>query len=249
MRSGAKVVIAKIKVLPYSIRHMLSYQVAVSYPLPSPSTLLGALVRALIYTKECENSEKCLERAKNIIAKIRVAVTQTCKLSKSTIVLSRLRGIMEEERLPASINEVPKFRDAMLREYMFTIDGLLILVIPKNSENLSSIVNALYLVDRLGDSESFVTIEDVSVAEAVESTNNYVNVVVKANTAIGGNYIVMRGHDEEDNQVDLAFPVARGPGMAEDYYVSSPIKVATHVLCTNTCTDKVCFPGLLGGEW
>lgn len=244
---GAQVVIARLGVSPYSIRHTLSYQVAASYPLPPPSTIMGAIAKALAYFGYCKDPNDCLKVARSLIAKVRAAVTSKSILSKNSIILSRIRKVLEDKKLPKSLSEFVKFRDAMLREYVFTTDSLLVLVVPRASDpqGLNRIVKTLYLVDRLGDSESLVAIENVQIASAHRSNSPFVNVVVKADVVSGGNYIVMKGPDENGNAVDLAFPVARSFDVKGEYYVASSITVkqGLDVICAN----EVCFPS--GGDW
>ncbi len=238
-----KVIVARFRVAFFSIRHELAYQVAYSYPLPPPSTLLGALAKALGYSTNC--GTRCLGEARKYVSKIRAGVIDDQKLLKSPVVLVRVRKVLEDKRLPSNVNEFPRFRDAMLREYVFASKSLPILVIPKSEDSLNIIKAILPLVDRIGDSESLVTVESLQVVEAkpCNSETKTVNVVVKSRIAKGGNFIVGKATDESGFKDDFAFPVTRIPGKPEELLEASPIEVDQQVLCA----DILRFPQ--GDDW
>ncbi|MEM4863337.1 MAG: type I-A CRISPR-associated protein Cas5a [Candidatus Nezhaarchaeales archaeon] len=236
-----KVIVARFRVAFFSIRHELAYQVAYSYPLPPPSTLLGAFAKALGYSINCKT--RCPEEARKHVSKIRAGVSDDQKLLKSPIVLVRVRKVLENRRLPSNVNELPKFKDAMLRDYVFAFKSLCILVIPKSEDSLDTIKSTLFLIDRMGDSESLVTVESLKIVEAKPCDSRAVNVVVKSRLAKGGSFIVEKATDESGYRDDFAFPVTRIPGTPEELLEASSIEIDQQVLCA----DDLRFPQ--GDDW
>lgn len=98
----------------------------------------------------------------------------------------------------------------MVREYS-TLFKFKIVLIPSGigRNKLDNLVKLMWLIERLGDSESLVSVTNVRVAPLVPcgDGNNFVNVVVKADVVSNGSYMVMKGFDEKYNEVNLAFPV------------------------------------------
>ncbi|MEM0318322.1 MAG: type I-A CRISPR-associated protein Cas5a [Candidatus Nezhaarchaeales archaeon] len=236
-----RVIVARFRVTLLSIKHELAYQVSYSYPLPPPSTLFGAFAKALGYSINC--GVRCPEEARKYVNKIRAGVSSNQKLLKSSAVLVRIRGVLEDKRLPSDVNELPKFKDAMLREYVFASKSLPVLVVPRSENSLDVIKATLPLIDRIGDSESLVAIEGLEVVEAKPCDSRAVTVVVKSQLAKGGSFIVEKATDESGNRDNFAFPVTRKPGMPEEFLEISPIEVNQQVLCA----DDLCFPQ--GGDW
>jgi len=236
-----KVIVARFRVALFSIRHELAYQVAYSYPLPPPSTLFGAFAKALGYSINC--GIRCPKEARKYVDKIRAGVSDDQKLLKSPVVLVRVRGVLEDKRLPGNVNELPRFKDAMLREYVFASKSFSVLVVPKSKDSLDVIKATLPLVDRMGDSESLVAVESLKVVEAKPCNSRVVTVVVKSRLAKGGSFIVEKATDESGYRDNFAFPVTRIPGTPEELLEVSPIEVDQQVLCA----DDLRFPQ--GDDW
>lgn len=239
---SVKVLIAEFKPSMYSTRYKPSYQVQVSYPLPTPSTVIGSIGRALAYMGKCSGTF-CIDDARKLVKKARAYVSPDVVILKSSIVLTRLRGAVEERRLPLSQDEIPKFRDAMLREYVYVSDTIKVLIIPRTEDQVDVVEQALYLIDRLGDSESLVALKSVKVVNARPSSSRKVNVIVKADKVKLGNCLIMKGVDEQGNGVDLAFPITRDPSKVEELYTPSWIEVDEQTYEI----EDVRFP--VGDEW
>jgi CRISPR-associated protein Cas5 subtype I-A len=214
----------------FSVRQVEAYQVAVSTLVPLPSTIVGAVGAVLGRVGYCKGSE-CLKEARR---RIRLARAVALTVVKSPVILRRLRKVLEEGRLPADIKEVASFSDAMSREYVFA--WRLALLIEGDVER-----EYLYLIDRLGDSESLVSIVDVAEVEPVDCAGR-VNVVVKSHVARGGNYILVRGFDEHGDRSIFAVPLRVEGGL----YKASEVEVDGPVRCVERGSLRAAFPGGYG---
>ncbi len=216
----------------FSVKELDVYQVAISTPLPMPGTVVGAIGAAMGRAGACRGME-CLEEARRRVRFARA--TAFGVLMKSPVILRRLRGVLEEGELPASVEMFVKFSDAMSREYVFT--WRLLLLVEGDVER-----GDLYLVDRLGDSESLVAVVDVAEVEPRECVGR-VNVVVKRDVARGGSYILVRGFDERGSESWFAVPLR----MEGPFYVPGDVETEGLVRCVESGDRRVVFPG--GDEW
>jgi CRISPR-associated protein Cas5a/b/c len=206
-----------------SIRDPEVYQVAVSIPLPQPSTLIGAIGYSYWKMKLCSGEEQCIQRARETIVKARASTTIS---SKFNVVLSRYRGVLEEKRLPKNIDEILGFRDAMVREYVF-LDRLKVLIIPSHIKFIDEIKKALLIIERVGDSESLVSILSVKEEEIKDCNRDSVNVIIRSSLAEGGAYIIVRGLLENGTKDLLALPLLH----EKNYYKPSNIRVRRNIKC------------------
>ncbi len=216
----------------FSVKELDVYQVATSTPLPLPGTVVGAIGAAMGRAGRCRGAE-CLEEARRRVRFARAAASSG--LVKSPVVLRRLRGVLEEGVLPASAKAFVEFSDAMSREYVFTWRLLLLVGGDVEREDL-------YLIDRLGDSESLVAVVDVVEVEPRECVGR-VNVVVKRHVARGGDYVPVRGLDERGSESWFAAPLK----MEGQLYTTGAVEVNGPVKCVESGGRRVVFPG--GDEW
>jgi CRISPR/Cas system-associated protein Cas5 (RAMP superfamily) len=117
------------------------------------------------------------------------------------------------------------------------------IIVPRSDDYVKDLAKASWLIGRLGNSESYVSVSSVEVFETRDCDVDEVNVVVKFNPSyiVGGSYIVNKAVDEDGNEELLAFPVSsyqRG-----DVYYPSRVKVKDRVYCVD---DKVFIPK---GDW
>jgi len=214
----------------FSVRDVESYQVAVSVLVPLPSTVVGAVGAVLGRMGYCRGDE-CLKEARR---RIRLARAVAPTAAKSPVVLRRLRGVLEEGKLPDSVKDITRdvagLSDAMTREYVFAWRLALILEGDVKREHL-------YLIDRLGDSESLVSVVDVAEVEPVECTGR-VNVVVKSRVVRGGDYMLVRGFDERGDRSIFAVPLRVEGGL----YRASDVEVEGPVKCVEKGDLRAVFP-------
>lgn len=259
-----KVVIADLSLALYSIRSPETYQVASSYPLAPPSTLLGAFAYALHKLGICKGSRDwkdavrtCLEVARGMVDRIRdtsVSLKDELIIVRFPTLLRRLRKVLEEGSLPENIDELQKYSDALIREYVLSSPRK-ILVVPRKEDYIETIARALWLIDRVGDSESHVAVRRVRESEATKCDDKRVNVVVNHDTRYitGGIYTVVRAYAEDDalspardseKSRFLAVPVvSRGRG---GVFYSSYIEVKDETLCVRDGEKSIVFPA---GRW
>ncbi|RFA93079.1 type I-A CRISPR-associated protein Cas5a [Pyrobaculum aerophilum] len=209
----------------YSIKELDVYQVASSMPLPSPSSIVGAVGAAMGRTGLCKGSE-CLEAARRAVKIARPAATGY--LTKSPVVLRRIRKILEEKQLPSDLGEFVSFSDAMSREYVLTTSLKVLIIGELKSE-------VLYLIDRIGDSESLASVVSVRRYDRAERCNGGVNVAVVRDVARGGSFTLVKMLDEAGRPRMYALPVVRTTG---DVYMPSTIKTDRGVLCV----EDIKFP-------
>jgi len=160
-----RAVLALIRAPLFSTRKPIAYQVAVAYPLPQPSTLVGALTYSLtvayggvkgfsgdLYVKKCcENVLRGL---------IRAVAKPLSPISRSSFTLSRMRTLeLSSDEVVKRIKRGKRIKDAMVREYFYGKIGLLYVF--KDEELAMKASKALYLLERLGDTESCICVEEI----------------------------------------------------------------------------------------
>ena len=251
---AVKVILVKLSSSQYSIKVLGTYQVAATYPLAPPSTLVGSLARSLNLLGLCgsgagswkDEVNDCINKVRSMMWKIRdssaLAQDGHALASKYPVTIRVLRGVLEEGRMPGSKDEFVKFMDAMVREFIISHPRFIIIV-PRSDDYVKDLAKASWLIGRLGNSESYVSVSSVEVFETRDCDVDEVNVVVKFNPSyiVGGSYIVNKAVDEDGNEELLAFPVSsyqRG-----DVYYPSRVKVKDRVYCVD---DKVFIPK---GDW
>lgn len=177
---------AKINTPIFSIKHPEAFQIAASLPIPQPSSLVGALAYCL------GTQQRIGLRAQEVIKEAIVAARAKLIGETTTvnpIILRRFRvldkGIegkdLEKACSALHIGDFDTFRkilekeltDALYREYLSpaTLKCIWILKIPIESK-------ILYLLQRLGDTESLVSISeawsaDCKILDADEASTDY----------------------------------------------------------------------------
>jgi CRISPR-associated protein Cas5a/b/c len=264
------VLVAKILPIMYSVRIVETYQVAASYPLLPPSTIVGAIAKSLSMLGYCGTRSSdwkskvndCLNYTRGLVFKARDTSilaegrgpgkqTSIPISVRQPVILHVLRKVLEENRLPSSLKEIEKFSDAMVREYMISPLPRLLLIIskgPKDRDTIRKLKEAILLISRLGNSESLVSVLGVSEPlEAKPCQEKNVNIVIKYSPDLvkGSNYTVVKAIDEEGRESAFAMPVTSG-GRGDVYY-SSSIEVERDTLCVVYDNAKIVFPA--GDEW
>lgn len=241
-----RVLTLEVKAPVFSIKHMDTYQVAVSYLFIPPHTIVGAVGKALALMGVCRTEEDCLNRARDSVEKAREAIVNDA--SKWSVVLKRNRGVLEKKREkkrrdksaveeePKSLDEIRGYSDALLREYVFS-DVRRILIIPKGGFELEK---ALWLLERFGDSESLITVVEVKSQTAEMCNADEVNVVVKHSVVKSGNYVIYPALDESGKRGEFAAPMVRAEG---NVYKPGRVKINGGVMCAG----DVRFPAT--DEW
>lgn len=201
--------IALVRAPHYSIRHPEAYQSGVAFPLPQPSTLVGALACAAALAGEgpagLSGDEYVKRLAGHICSRLVRAVARPLSfLACSPITLSRMR-VLERK---GKGEDKGRISDAMVREYY---NGLLSLVyVFRGDVDARKVCAWLHLLGRLGDTESLISIERVGEA-AMESlgSEGYVDTYTPVEwlESYGeGEFSLMRMCKEE-----MAATVTRGP--------------------------------------
>ena len=211
-----KAICAKISTPIFSIKHPEVFQIAASLPIPQPSTLTGALaycigVHSRMGLKAKDEVERMLVLARAKILN-EVAVVTPIMLRRFRV-LDKGFETKRKGEIPAykracdalSSGDFDYYRrvieveltDALYREYVTaaTIKCVWILREPLDHK-------LLYLLQRLGDTESLVTVmeawsADCSVKEVDSLRTEYPMVLdPDALTSIGGDYTVVKMCDE-----------------------------------------------------
>lgn len=229
-----RVLLAKLRLPLFSVRHHETYQVASALPFLPPSTIMGALTQAAARGGLCAGD--CLVEVRKWVAKTRDAAAPTAKFP---VLLRRARGVVEEGKLPPSAEEIASYFDAMVREYAYAAERT-ILVVPSDEKHLGKLEKALWLLERVGDTESYASVAEVAEIDARPCGAGEVNVAVKLNKAVGGAYLVVKAGDEDGALADFAVPLATG---GRGYYAPTKIAVKGDVLCAG----NVAFPA--GHDW
>ena len=239
---------AKINTFTFSIKHPETFQIAASLPIPQPSTLVGALAYCLGIQQEMGLKSQEIVRNHVVIARAKLVGGVTVV---NPIILRRFRvldkgfekkGKGEEEAFKKAINayqegDINTFRriieetltDAFYREYLSpaTLKCVWILRSPIESK-------ILYLLQRLGDTESLVNVAEAWSAECkIEcldsvSTDYYFAALWDIVSAVHGNYTVIKMCDEERKLKLYYVPCkkeVRSTHSGIKYFVYTPAKV------------------------
>jgi CRISPR-associated protein Cas5 subtype I-A len=209
-------VFAKIHTFTFSIKHPETFQIAASLPVPQPSTLVGALAYCLGIRQEIGLKAQEIARKYVMIARAKLMSDVT---AINPIILRRFRvldkgferkGKGEEEPFKKALSAYQKgnintFRkiieeiltDALYREYLSPATLKCVWILKSPIEN-----KILYLLQRLGDTESLVNVAEAWSAECkVErldktSTSYYFTSLQNIVNAVRGNYTAMKMCDE-----------------------------------------------------
>lgn len=229
-----KVLLARLRLPLFSVRHHETYQVAATLPFLPPSTIIGALTQAAARGGLCAGH--CLAEVRGWVAKARDAAAPTVKFPA---MLRRARGVLEEGKLPTSAGEIGAYFDALVREYAYATERT-ILVVPNGEQHLGRLEKALWLLERVGDTESYASVAAVEELDARTCGAGDVNVAVRLRVASGGAYLVVKAGDEDGALTDFAVPLTAG---GKGYYAPAKIAVKGGALCAG----DIAFPA--GHDW
>ncbi|MGB9622795.1 MAG: type I-A CRISPR-associated protein Cas5a, partial [Candidatus Bathyarchaeia archaeon] len=143
-------------------------------------------------------------------------------------------------------SEVRGFSDAMVREFVLTYPRSL-LIIPRSEDAINDLIRALWLINRFGNSESYISVFNVKLLRIDQCDSKEVNVMIKylPNLIIGGSYTVTKALDENGEVFMMAMPVSSS--QRGDIYYPSRIKVSRNTLCVNNNGKYIVFPA--GDDW
>lgn len=193
--------VVEVKVRPqlFSIRRPLSYQVADAFILPQPSSLVGALASCLakLGFRAIKVGDEYVKALINYVLKglVRVAIKPVSPVMASPVVLSRLRVLeknLEELEIEGRVS------DAMIREYVY--GSFILYFVFHNNELSSKAQKALFLLERIGDTESLVAIESVnlcSLKELKETADIDTSTRADWVESISGNFVAVRMYTED----------------------------------------------------
>lgn len=220
----------------FSVKRAESYQFAPSYLLPPPSTLLGAFARGLFLLKGMSAPKNEEEAASMIIAATIRALTP---LARSGVILKRMRTL--EPREETEKEQFKPRTDAMVREVVSLprMEGYYLLDENKASKSLGQEINVeikriIYSIDRLGDSESLVSVisVDISAVEAMKCPSEVnVNTTIEKDLTetVSGDYIYTIMPDLRDRRkpreyyVPLSVPKRTGVSERTDIFVRTDV--------------------------
>jgi len=168
MRLPYRAFVALVRAAAYSVRQPQTYQVSASFPIPQPSTLASSLACAAALADggpEGVLGDAYVEQlAKSILeVLVRATAKPVAPLTSSSVTVSRVRTLeSSSEEVVKSIEKSRRISDAMVREYY---SGRLALIyIFKDTINASKVLSWLYLIGRIGDTESLISLESVGEA-------------------------------------------------------------------------------------
>jgi len=168
MKPPHRAFVALVKAAVYSVRQPQTYQVVTSFPVPQPSTLVGSLACAAALAEGGpagvlgdEYVERLAESILGIL--VRATAKPAAPLASSSVTISRVRALEEgSEKVREDIEKGRRISDAMVREYY---SGRLALIyVFKDVVEAPRVLSWLYLIGRIGDTESLVSLESVGEA-------------------------------------------------------------------------------------
>ncbi|MCS7116897.1 MAG: type I-A CRISPR-associated protein Cas5a [Nitrososphaerota archaeon] len=234
-------VCAKINAPIFSIKHFETFQIAASLPIPQPSTLVGAL--AYCYGVERMIGLKAQEAIKGLIVAARAKLMSEAT-AINPIILRRFRvldkGLEKSDFKRAyeafHMSDFDTFRkiientltDALYREYLThaTLKCIWVLRSPIDSK-------ALYLIQRLGDTESLVNVieawsVDCKALSVNEISTDYPFAITSNVVDIRGGYTILKMCDENRESKLFYIPCKRdirSTAGGIKYFVYTPTKV------------------------
>ena len=238
--------IAKISAPIISIRHPETFQIAATLPIPQPSTLVGAL--GYCYGTFSGAGLNAMEQVKRVIIAARAKLLSETAII-APIILRRFRildkgfegkeGEKPFQRACENLRggNIEEFRrilegeltDALYREYLSQASLKCIWIVREPMDN-----RMLLLLQRLGDTESLITVIDVwtsecSPEEVDETSTNYPFTIEKDNLAeISGEYSLMRMCDENRAKKLFYVPCKKKINVSKDgskYFTYIPTKI------------------------
>ncbi|RJX15610.1 type I-A CRISPR-associated protein Cas5 [Candidatus Bathyarchaeota archaeon] len=242
---------AKVSLPAFSVKHPEAFQVSASLPIPQPSTLAGALTYCLgtwekIGLKAKTKTENLLlvARAK-LLGKVTVPtpiMLRRFRVLDKGLEKGKTKGLKErpfEKACKAlSQNDFMVFRkivegeltDAFYREYL-TTTSLNCVWIAKEPLNYE----ILYLLQRLGDTESLVTVTEAWSCECREvslenpSTEYPLSLDPNILKALEGSYMTVKMHDEKRSKLKIYYlPCSKEVSTTADgvkYFTYTPTKI------------------------
>lgn len=202
-----------------------------------PSTIVGSIGYSLALLGECKG-EDCINSARKIVKKAREYFPRKIIFSKSPIILKRIRGILENKEMPKSLADFVSSSDALVREYVVSEERNILILTDKPSQ----MIRAVKIMDRLGDSESLLSVIDVKESKIEEcEKEDGVNVMIKKEIVTQrtrGDHITVDGFDELGEKSVFYVPVE-----VKGYSIKpSPIKTSKVM-----CAGDAVFPE--GDNW
>lgn len=236
---------AKIKTPIFSIKHPETYQISAALPIPQPSALIGALAYCLGVEKG--SGTKILKKVREAVILARAKMIEGVT-TVNPILLRRFRildrGLERDKKggtplfLRAynalSLGDVETFRkiiegkltDALYREYLSNVLIKCIWVLKKTFDS-----SILYFLQRLGDTESLITVIDAWTAKCcaikLDSLSTGYPFVLDFNILkeIYGSYITLKMCDEERKLKMYCIPCKRDifeTSIGTRYFAYSP---------------------------
>ncbi|MFP3203173.1 MAG: type I-A CRISPR-associated protein Cas5a [Sulfolobus sp.] len=230
-------IIAKLRIPFFSIKRYDTYQISYSYIFLMPSSIVGSIGNSLALLGECKG-EDCINLARKIVKKAREYFPRKITFSKSPVILKRVRGMLEDKEMPKSLAEFVSSSDALVREYVVSEERNILILTDKPSQ----IIEAVKIMDRLGDSESLLSVIYVKESKIGEcEKEDGVNVMIKneiVSQESRGDQITVDGFDELGKKSVFYIPVE-----VKGYSIKpSPIKTSKVM-----CAGDAVFPE--GDNW
>jgi len=236
----------------FSIKRAEAYQFFPSYVLPPPSTLLGAFARGLFLLRGMPAPDN-EEVAKRMI--VTATVRAISPLAKTGTLVKRLRTLEPREGEERKEGFKPR-TDAMVREIVSSPHLEIYYVINEReaSKNLGEHFNnevkrIIYSIERLGDSESLVTVLSVQTMmvnvrepdpEVVVNTILVEDLVEKEK--VSGDYIYTIMPDMKDRRKPKGYfiPLVHNKDRTDVYNPSEfRVKPKTHTLMVKFNTTSI----------
>ncbi|QXJ32139.1 type I-A CRISPR-associated protein Cas5a [Saccharolobus shibatae] len=217
----------------FSVKRLDVYQVASAYPFTPPSTIIGSLSNAMGILGYC-NVRDCIKFTRGLVTHAREVFSKNERIIISPVVLKRIRGVLEENSLPENFDEISKYSDVLIREYTYSFTRQIFFIV---KDKVDEVKKALFNVQRLGDSESLVSVESIKEVEAEKCDKKEVNVVsdIRSN---GGWYLIMPAFDEQGRKRNFSIPL---------YSFGSYYEVGEIKYDKTLCAGDIVFPE--GEKW
>lgn len=222
----------RIRLPSFSLKIPESFQITSSYPLPSPSSLVGALAYSIAVHNGLSN-ESALKYTRAIVLAARASIPKAQIYTINPILLWRFRVLdrgterpkRKQERLTLlqQLSELTskesylegkllleqRLKDALYREYIFAQELNVVYLLKREIDE-----EVFHLISRLGDTESLCSVDSVKIYDyeilpADDVITRYPFTRNENILRIEGKFTVMKQCDENREMRFFIIPITR----------------------------------------
>ncbi len=168
-----RALVSSIKTTFYSYKSPGTFQVMKTNILPSPNAIVSALAKSLVYLDYLSYSPNIVDKVWSIVRACAASLEEHIVVNAVLLRVFRHDLFGRRRGRSTPVEAFYSAKDAMLRQFVLGRRYKVCLVINEEASrkllgigHVKKLVEALYAVSTLGDTESIVTVESVEVRDA-----------------------------------------------------------------------------------